>query len=330
MYKLVFRLFLRWIDPELAHHLGALLVRFFGVALPAPKHGSVTEVAGLTFENRLGIAAGFDKNAKMVRGLYKLGFGHVEVGTVTPKPQPGNPKPRLFRLIASSALINRMGFNNDGALVISNRLRRLRETGAKLPIIGVNIGKNKLTEPALVVEDYAYCAKELADVADYLAVNVSSPNTPGLRDLQQVSTLRPILLSVIENSKGKPVFVKIAPDLADEDALAIAKLVDELDMAGVIAANTTVGRPEVSGKLAAETGGLSGPMLSQRARELLVLLRAALPNRAIISVGGIQTAQEARERLELGADLIQVYTGFIYEGPWFARKLRRGELQVTE
>ena len=330
MYKLVFRLFLRWIDPELAHHLGALLVRFFGVVLPAPKHGSVTEVAGLTFENRLGIAAGFDKNAKMVRGLYKLGFGHVEVGTVTPKPQPGNPKPRLFRLIASSALINRMGFNNDGALVISNRLRKLRETGAKLPIIGVNIGKNKLTEPALVVEDYAYCAKELADVADYLAVNVSSPNTPGLRDLQQVSTLRPILLSVIENSKGKPVFVKIAPDLADEDALAIAKLVDELDMAGVIAANTTVGRPEVSGKLAAETGGLSGPMLSQRARELLVLLRAALPNRAIISVGGIQTAQEARERLKLGADLIQVYTGFIYEGPWFARKLRRGELQVTE
>lgn len=330
MYKLVFRLFLRWIDPELAHHLGALLVRFFGVVLPAPKHGSVTEVAGLTFENRLGIAAGFDKNAKMVTGLYKLGFGHVEVGTVTPKPQPGNPKPRLFRLIASSALINRMGFNNDGALVISNRLRRLRETGAKLPIIGVNIGKNKLTEPALVVEDYAYCAKELADVADYLAVNVSSPNTPGLIDLQQVSTLRPILLSVIENSKGKPVFVKIAPDLADEDALAIAKLVDELDMAGVIAANTTVGRPEVSGKLAAETGGLSGPMLSQRARELLVLLRAALPNRAIISVGGIQTAQEARERLKLGANLIQVYTGFIYEGPWFARKLRRGELQVTE
>ena len=330
MYKLVFRLFLRWIDPELAHHIGALLVRFFGLVLPAPKRGTVTEVAGLTFENQLGIAAGFDKKAKMVKGLYKLGFGHVEVGTVTPKPQPGNPKPRLFRLITSSSLINRMGFNNDGALVIANRLKRLRETGAKLPIIGVNIGKNKLTEPGLVVEDYAYCAKELADVADYLAVNVSSPNTPGLRDLQQVSTLRPILLAVIENSKSKPVFVKIAPDLADEDALAIAKLVDELDMAGVIAANTTVGRPELSGKFASETGGLSGPMLSQRAKELLVLLRAALPNRAIISVGGIQTVQEAIERFKLGADLIQVYTGFIYEGPWFARKLRRGELQVTE
>lgn len=330
MYKLVFRLFLRWIDPEVAHHLGAALVKFLGVVLPSPKSASVVKAAGLSFENHLGIAAGFDKNAKMVLGLYKLGFGHVEVGTVTPKPQSGNQKPRLFRLIHENSLVNRMGFNNDGALVIARRLERLRKSGAKLPVIGVNIGKNKVTEPALAAEDYAFCARELSDVADYLAVNVSSPNTPGLRDLQQVSTLRPILVSVIENSKGKPVFVKIAPDLADDDALAIARLVDELDIAGVIAANTTVGRMGIAGKAAAEAGGLSGPMLSIRARELLILLRAALPNRAIISVGGIQSFEEVAERLKLGADLVQVYTGFIYEGPGFARKLRRGGLQVTE
>ncbi len=328
MYKLVFRLFLRWIDPELAHHLGAALVRFLGVILPSPKSTDAIKVAGLSFENHLGMAAGFDKNAKMVLGLYKLGFGHVEVGTVTPKVQSGNPKPRLFRLIKENSLINRMGFNNDGALAIAKRLQKLRNRGIKLPIIGVNIGKNKLTEAALAAEDYAFCARELAEVADYLAVNVSSPNTPGLRDLQQVSTLRPILLSVIENSKGKPVFVKIAPDLADEDALAIAKLADELDIAGVIAANTTVSRIGLS-EGTSEAGGLSGPMLSLRAQELLVLLRAALPNSAIISVGGIQSAQEVRQRLKLGADLVQVYTGFIYEGPLFALKLRQGELQAT-
>jgi dihydroorotate dehydrogenase len=329
MYKLLFRLFLRWIDPELAHHLGAALIRFLGAVLPNPKGSAQVKVAGLSFENHLGIAAGFDKNAKMVRGLYKLGFGHVEVGTVTPKPQPGNPKPRLFRLIRENALINRMGFNNDGSVVIARRLQRLRQSGAKLPIIGVNIGKNKLTEPALAADDYAKCARELAEVADYLAVNVSSPNTPGLRDLQQVSTLRPILVSVIENAKSKPVFVKIAPDLADEDALAIASLVEELNIAGVIAANTTVNRSGVEDTKAAEAGGLSGPMLSLRANELLTLLRAALPNRAIISVGGIQSSDDVRQRLKLGADLVQVYTGFIYQGPGFAKSLRQGELPVT-
>jgi dihydroorotate dehydrogenase len=329
MYKLLFRLVLRWIDPEVAHHLGAALVKFLGVILPNPKSSGLIKVAGLSFENQLGMAAGFDKNAKMVRGLYKLGFGHVEVGTVTPKPQPGNPKPRLFRLITENSLINRMGFNNDGAAVVARRLERLRRSGAKLPIIGVNIGKNKLTEPALAAEDYAKCAQELSGVADYLAVNVSSPNTPGLRDLQQVSTLRPILVSVIEHARGKPVFVKIAPDLADEDALSIAGLVAELDIAGVISANTTISRIGVEGKVAAEAGGLSGPMLSLRAQELLVLLRAALPGKAIISVGGIQSNDEVRQRLKLGADLVQVYTGFIYQGPGFAKTLRQGELPVT-
>jgi dihydroorotate dehydrogenase len=330
MYKLVFRLFLSWLDPELAHHFGASLIRILGWILPNPKSTGGVIVAGIRFENRVGLAAGFDKNAQMIRGLYKLGFGHVEVGTVTPRPQSGNPKPRLFRIPSERALINRMGFNNDGAVVIAKRLAKLRSSGAKLPVIGVNIGKNKFTEPALERDDYAQCVRELAAYADYLAVNVSSPNTPGLRDLQQISRLRPILTAVIENARGKPVFVKISPDLADQDALAVAGLVAELNIAGVIAANTTVSRAGLAGKAAGEAGGLSGPMLAQRANEVLPLLKAELPNRSVISVGGIQSAAEVSRRLKLGADLVQAYTGFIYEGPVFARRLRRGERQGTE
>lgn len=328
MYKFLFSSFLRRLDPEFAHHLGALLIKAIGL-LPIKHSDQAISIMGLRFENRIGVAAGFDKNAKLIRGLHNLGFGHVEVGTVTPKPQSGNPKPRLFRLVSEKALINRMGFNNDGADAIAKRISKLRSTTVNLPIIGINIGKNKDTEPSLAANDYAYCTKVLAPVADYLAVNVSSPNTPGLRDLQQVEALRPILKSVIENANGKPVLLKIAPDLSDEDVLSIAKLVNELNLSGVIAANTSVSRFGIQDSLVSEAGGLSGPVLARRSVELLTLLRAALPDSVIISVGGVQSAADVKERLLLGADLVQGYTGFVYEGPAWAKALRRGEMRAT-
>ncbi|MFM1845451.1 MAG: hypothetical protein RI917_769 [Actinomycetota bacterium] len=322
MYRLAFNIFFKRIDPELAHELGALVIRMAGW-LPKSKPNSSVEIRGMHFTNRIGMAAGFDKNAKLVRGLFKLGFGHVEIGTVTPKPQAGNPKPRLFRIPSLRALINRMGFNNDGAQEIANRLRKLRNSTGLLPVIGVNIGKNKLTEPTQAAADYEFCAERLAPYADYLAVNVSSPNTPGLRDLQQIESLRPILTAVKNQSHGKPVLVKIAPDLSDEDAVAIARLVDELDLAGVIATNTTITRPQVDLPNLQEQGGLSGRPLADRSKEVLTLLRATLPKRIIVSVGGVETAEDVQERLELGADLVQGYTGFVYFGPSWPRLLTR-------
>lgn len=324
MYRLLFNIFFRRLDAEFAHHLGALVILVAGL-LPAPKKKPALNIAGIEFVNRIGMAAGFDKNAKLIRGLYRLGFGHVEIGTVTPRPQPGNDKPRLFRIPELNALINRMGFNNDGAIAIAHRLRKLRQLSSDLPVIGVNIGKNKLTEPTQAPEDYAFCAKELAQYADYLAVNVSSPNTPGLRDLQQTESLRPILQSVKDNSGGKPIFVKISPDSSDQDLLDVAKLISELDLAGIIATNTTVSRPVGEQKVLTETGGLSGRPLAARSIEVLILLRAALPSKVIISVGGVETAADVDERLKLGADLVQGYTGFVYFGPSWARQLTRGE-----
>jgi len=329
MYQFLFNVFLRRIDPETAHSLGVLAIKLL-VALGLTKKptGVPTEVAGLKFRNHIGIAAGFDKNAKLVRELGRLGFGHVEIGTVTGRAQPGNPKPRLFRLPGYRALINRMGFNNEGAEAVAQRLIELRSRfdSNQLPIIGVNIGKTKTVELEQAAADYAYSAELLAPVADYIAVNVSSPNTPGLRDLQQVQVLRPILEVVLEHSLSKPVFVKIAPDLADEDVLAVARLAVEVGLAGVIATNTTISRGAVNGPKSDEQGGLSGPPVANRSIELLRLLRATLPQgMAVISVGGVETAQDVAERLALGADLVQVYTGFIYQGPYWASKLARGE-----
>lgn len=324
MYKALFNIFFRRVDAEFAHHLGALIILFAGL-LPAPPRKKRIEVSGIQFGNRIGMAAGFDKNAKLVRGLYRLGFGHVEIGTVTPRPQSGNAKPRLFRIPELRALINRMGFNNDGAAVIGQRLKRLREENSNLPVIGVNIGKNKLTEPGQAADDYAFCAKELAQYADYLVVNVSSPNTPGLRDLQQIDSLRPILQAVKENSGSKPIFVKISPDSTDEDLLEVAKLINDQRLAGVIATNTTVTRPVGEQKVFSEAGGLSGQPLAARAKEVLILLRAALPDKVIVSVGGIETAADVKERLSLGADLVQGYTGFVYFGPNWAKELSKGE-----
>jgi dihydroorotate dehydrogenase len=281
-------------------------------------------VAGISFPNRIGMAAGFDKDAKLVRQLHALGFGHVEIGTVTAQAQPGNPRPRLFRIPEHRALINRMGFNNEGADTVAARLAALRASGAKLPVIGVNIGKTKVVELRDAAADYRYSAEKLAPYADYLAVNVSSPNTPGLRELQQIASLRPILEAVVEHSGEKPVFVKIAPDVSNEEAIEIAQLSEELGLAGVIATNTTISRDGIESQIAKEPGGLSGPVLAERSKELLRVLRNKLPKEmAIISVGGIETAADVNERLELGADLVQGYTGFVYFGPFWAKSLMR-------
>ena len=284
---------------------------------------------GISFAGPFGMAAGFDKNAEVVRELGQLGFSHVEIGTVTRFAQDGNPKPRLFRLKKDLSLINRMGFNNDGADAIAQRLKKLRNSGNKLPVIGVNIGKSKITELADAVSDYQYSARVLAPLADYIAVNVSSPNTPGLRTLQAIEQLEPILTAVQAEALGKPVLVKIAPDLSDEDVVAVAALATKLSLAGVIATNTTISRSDLNTPSrqveAMGAGGLSGPVLKSRSVEILKLLRSKLPSSvAIVSVGGVFTAGDVAQRLELGASLVQGYTGFVYEGPLWARKIIRG------
>jgi len=293
---------------------------------------------GIAFPNAFGLAAGFDKNARAVPGLLALGFGHVEIGTVTAHPQPGNQRPRLFRLVDDRAIVNRMGFNNEGAAVVAARLAALRETKVgSSAVIGVNIGKTKFVAPEDAVLDYETSARLLAPYASYLVVNVSSPNTPGLRDLQAVDTLRPILSTVrdaADEARGRhvPLLVKIAPDLADDDVLAVTDLALELGLDGIIAANTTIARPPSlrSDRVIVEeagAGGLSGPVLGERAVEVLRLVRARAGDAiAIVSVGGVTTPQDVRERLSAGADLVQGYTAFIYEGPFWPARLARATL----
>jgi len=333
LYRLFFNLIFSRFNPETAHHLGIVLIKILGFTGLA-KLSQIgtrlkkTEALGLEFSGPFGMAAGFDKNAEVVSQLGDLGFSHVEIGTITRFAQRGNPKPRLFRLKRDLSLINRMGFNNDGAEVVAARLEQLRSSGKKIPIIGVNIGKSKVTEIDDAVSDYAFSAEKLSPFADYLAVNVSSPNTPGLRSLQAIDQLEPILLAVLENSLGKPVLVKIAPDLADQDVILVAALVTKLKLAGVIATNTTVSREGLveqrSAVEAMGAGGLSGPPLATRSLEILKLLRSNLPaETAIISVGGVFSAADVAERLKLGAQLVQGYTGFVYEGPLWARKINR-------
>ena len=335
-YQFVFKTFFTKFDPEWIHHTvvrGLRIGKPLGITrIGAIKSGEVAKVNafGLEFDGPFGLAAGFDKNAVAIRALGDLGFSHVEIGTVTALAQPGNEKPRLFRLPADRALINRMGFNNDGAEAVADRLGELRARyGSNLPIIGVNIGKSKVTPVEEAADDYRTSARLLAPFADYMAVNVSSPNTPGLRSLQDVVALRPILQAVIEESLGLPVLVKIAPDLADEDIIAVADLALELGLAGVIATNTTISRDGLktdAAKVAAMgAGGLSGAPLKKRSLEVLDLLAAHIAGRiAIVSVGGIETAEEARERIAHGATLVQGYSGFIYEGPLWARRVNRG------
>ncbi len=319
-------------DAERAHHLSFFALRLLD-SIPLLGRllrrvcaaGTIRPVVvlGLPFPNRVGLAAGFDKNGVGVRALSALGFGHIEVGTITAHAQPGNDRPRLFRLRDSLALLNRMGFNNDGADQVAPRLAKLRRSAAgKRVVLGVNIGKSRITPAAEAVADYEYSAKRLAPFADYLVVNVSSPNTPGLRDLQAVSSLRPIVRAVQETAnyaaaRHVPVLVKIAPDLADEDIDHVARLVTEEDLAGVVAVNTTIGHDF-------GPGGVSGPILHERGLAVVAQLRAALgADKVIIGVGGISTDLDLRAYLEAGASLAQAYTGFIYGGPtWPARTAR--------
>jgi dihydroorotate dehydrogenase len=325
VYRFFFKAFFTRLDPEFAHELvvtGLRLLSGLGL-IRAGKTKDIFSILGLQFENSLGMAAGFDKNGILIKALHALGFGHVEIGTVTPLPQPGNPKPRLFRLPKNQSLINRMGFNNEGAEAVAARIAKLRKSNQRLPIIGINIGKNKSTSQELAHRDYGLATKTLAPVADYLVVNVSSPNTAGLRDLQQVAELRPILRAVLAEAGNVPVLLKIAPDLTESDIEAIASLVVEMNLAGMVATNTTISRENlIAESNVAELGGLSGPVLAERSTEVLKLIRRLLPaTMTVISVGGVLTKSDYFERISLGADLVQGYTGFVYAGPLWAKRL---------
>lgn len=335
MYKLVKPLFFA-LDPETAHHTvsgglqsfckvwgGKRLLRaIYGYENP----GLAREVFGLKFKNPVGLAAGFDKNAAYVEEMAALGFGFVEIGTVTPRPQPGNDRPRLFRLVADEALVNRMGFNNQGVDVAADRLRRLKNRGQL--IIGGNIGKNKLTPNEEAVNDYITCFDALFDVVDYFVVNVSSPNTPGLRDLQEKGPLMHILSTLQQRNRkndiSRPILLKIAPDLSDSQLDDIIDIVRETGIAGVIATNTTISREGLHSRpaLTSEAGGLSGRPLTRRATGVIRYL-AEKSNRAfpIIGVGGIHHPEDAVEKLRAGASLVQLYTGFIYEGPALVKRI---------
>jgi dihydroorotate dehydrogenase len=331
MYDALFRHGFTRVDAERAHHAGFRAIRAARPVLARRKvPGTPVQAMGLTFSNRLGLAAGFDKNAVGIDALAALGFGHVEIGTVTALAQPGNPKPRLFRLPEDRAILNRMGFNNDGAEAVAERLaQRLRARGGRPgPVLGVNIGKSKVVPEEAAVGDYETSARLLAPYADYLVVNVSSPNTPGLRDLQAVEKLEPILSRVQAVAGELPLLVKIAPDLSDDDVLAVADLALSLRLAGVIATNTTISRDGLAtdakkvGHLGA--GGLSGDPLTERSTAVMRLLRDRVgPELCLIGVGGISTPQDAVVRVEAGATLVQAYTGFVYGGPTWPRRVAR-------
>jgi dihydroorotate dehydrogenase len=344
VYRLFFQGVLRWLPTEWVHHVALFWLRFF---MAVPGVGSVVRRAlrstlpelrvsalGLSFAHPIGLAAGFDKNATAYEALAALGFGHVEVGTVTAHAQPGNPKPRLFRLPADRALINRMGFNNLGARVVATHLTRQRSVP-----LGVNIGKTKVVPEAEAVSDYVTSARLLGPLADYVVVNVSSPNTPGLRALQAVELLRPLLAAVkaelAASTPRRPLLVKIAPDLSDEDIDAIADLALDLGLDGIIATNTTISRSGLRTSAqqveACGAGGLSGAILKARSLEVLRRLRRRVGTRlTLVSVGGLETAEDVWERLRAGASLVQIYTGFVYGGPLIVWSMQRGLKRLLE
>lgn len=334
MYKFIIRKILFYFDPEKVHHFTFSLLKFiFKIPFTEAISRSIfqvndkkleREVFGITFKNPVGLAAGFDKNAMLFDEFYNFGFGAVEIGTVTPRPQPGNEKKRLFRLIEDEAIINRMGFNNDGVDVIAERLRN-RKTNI---IIGGNIGKNKVTPNENAVDDYLICFEKLFDVVDYFVVNVSSPNTPNLRALQDKEPLTKILQTLqdanVKRPTPKPILLKIAPDLTNEQLLDIIDIIKNTRIAGVIATNTTISREGLQSEKKVETGGLSGKPVKNRATEVIRFLTTN-SNKAfpIIGVGGIHSPKDAKEKLDAGADLIQVYTGFIYEGPSLIKRINK-------
>lgn len=333
MYKNILRPFLFKFDPEKVHYFTFSMLKNFPslskVFLPKPLQDKrlEREVFGLRFKNPVGLAAGFDKDAKMVQELSDLGFGFIEIGTVTPLPQDGNPKKRLFRLQEDSAIINRMGFNNGGVDAAVERLRKNKDV-----MVGGNIGKNKVTANENAVEDYIICFEKLFPVVDYFVVNVSSPNTPNLRALQDKEPLTQLLATLQKlnsaKAKAKPILLKIAPDLTDEQLLDIIDIVKETQIAGVIATNTTLSRENLRSENKVEMGGLSGKPLAKRATEVIRFL-SEKSNKAfpIIGVGGIHSAEDALEKLEAGASLVQLYTGFIYEGPTLIKKINEAILE---
>jgi dihydroorotate dehydrogenase len=336
MYRLLFSTVLTRIDPERAHHLAFVVIQrlpFLGIGravrrLSRPDPRLAVTALGLRFESPFGVAAGFDKDGKAIRGLGQLGFGHVEVGTITARPQPGNPRPRLFRLVPDRAVINRMGFNNHGAAAARPRLAR-EAARRDRPVIGVNIGKSRVVDVDDAISDYRESAALLAPAADYLVVNVSSPNTPGLRGLQELERLAPLLTAVQQSAGETPVLVKIAPDLSDDEVRRITALALELGLDGISASNTTLSRDGLATDPAvveaAGAGGLSGAPLAARSLELLVLIRSIVPDDfCVISVGGVDTAADVAERLDAGATLVQGYTAFLYRGPFWARSINRG------
>lgn len=337
MYHFLIRPLFFLFDAEQIHHVVFRLLRFAGflglrpvlrLAFQYKNPKLQRKLFGLTFENPVGLAAGFDKDAKLIDELSCFGFGFIEIGTLTPQPQPGNDKPRLFRLPQDQALINRMGFNNGGVLEAVKRLKKRKSS----VIVGGNIGKNKVTPNEKALDDYAYCVEALHPYVDYFVVNVSSPNTPGLRELQEKEPLRKLLSYVkslsLSKENPKPVLLKIAPDLTVEQLDDVISILKETKTDGVIATNTTISR---DGLVTSQTqlekignGGLSGKPLRDHATEVIRYLRKQLgKDFPIIGVGGIMSEQDAIEKLKAGADLIQIYTGFIYEGPGFVKRINR-------
>jgi dihydroorotate dehydrogenase len=333
MYKLLIRPILFWFDPEEVHYFSFSFIKFISKIPFVPsivksiyevKDSRLErEVFGLKFKNPIGLAAGFDKNAVLYKELSNFGFGFIEIGTLTPVGQEGNPKKRLFRLKEDSSIINRMGFNNGGVQEAVERLKKNKSV-----LIGGNIGKNKLTPNENATQDYEICFEALFDYVDYFVVNVSSPNTPNLRELQDKKPLTELLQTLqnknLAKPKQKPILLKIAPDLTDSQLFDIIDIVNETKIAGVIATNTTLSREGLQSKNKSEMGGLSGKPLTNRSTEVIRFL-SEKSNKAfpIIGVGGIHSAEDALEKLEAGASLIQLYTGFIYEGPSLVTKINK-------
>jgi len=338
MYKQLIRPLLFQFDPEKIHHTVFSLLKLKS-SLPGFKNFSASifnfrhhklkkSLFGLTFENPVGLAAGFDKDAVLVDELATFGFGFIEIGTLTPKAQSGNDKPRLFRLPQDEALINRMGFNNQGVQAAVTRLKKRKST----IIVGGNIGKNKVTPNESALLDYEICFEALYPYVDYFVINVSSPNTPGLRELQEKEPLRKLMQHVIKLSKAKekykPVLLKIAPDLTTEQLNDVIGILKETNTDGIIATNTTISREGLitDSQLVATigNGGLSGKPLAKKSTEIVRYLREQLgKDFPIIAVGGIMTVEDAIEKIQAGADLIQIYTGFIYEGPSLVKRINK-------
>jgi len=331
MYKKLVRPLLFLFKPESIHNFSFFFIKYF-LKIPLIKslvkslfsydnEKLKTSLFGINFKNKIGLAAGFDKNAELLNEMECFGFGHVEVGTITPKPQPGNPKPRLFRLKSESALINRMGFNNDG---VEQILRRIKSYRGNL-VIGANIGKNKITPNSKAVDDYLYSFKKLRDFVNYFVINVSSPNTPNLRALQSKDNLNHLLGKIqLENFSKKnsvPILLKIAPDLSITEIDDIISVTIKNKIDGIIATNTTISREGISNN---EIGGLSGKPLFNRSNEIIKYLKTKSKSKIkIIGVGGIFNGNDAREKIDSGADLVQVYTGWIYEGPIMVKKINK-------